>query len=70
MLRSVAFVNARIGIQKPLRVRLRGVPAMAKVAVWRAFSEKPISLPLKREGADALVTIPALAVWNCGWLGF
>ena len=70
VLRSVAFLNARIDRQKPMRVRLRRVPSAAKATVWRAFHEKPTILPLTREGADALVTIPALAAWNCGWLGF
>ena len=69
-LRSVVFANARIGIQKPICVRLRGVPPTVTTVVWRAFNEKSTTLPLKREGADALVTIPALAAWNYGWLGF
>ena len=68
-LRSVAFVNARIDAQEPVRVRLRGVPAEATSAVWRAFRENPVVLPLARDGGDALVTIPVLSAWNCGWLG-
>ena len=67
-LRSVAFVNARIDAQKPVRVRLRGVMKGTKSAVWRAFRETPVSLSLERDGADAVVTIPALSAWNCGWL--
>jgi hypothetical protein len=42
-LRSVAFVNTRIDVQKPLRIRLRGVPPHVKSATWRAFHEKPIT---------------------------
>ena len=67
-LRSVAFVNARIDVQKPVRVRLRGVMKGTESAVWRAFRETPVSLSLERDGADAVVTIPALSAWDCGWL--
>ena len=67
-LRSVALINARIDIQKPVRIRLRGVPPKATSAIWRAFRESPATLPLERDGADAIVAIPALSAWNCGWL--
>ena len=68
VLRSVAFVNARIDVQKPAKVRLRGVSPKATSAVWRAFHATPKSLPLERDGADTVVVIPALSAWNCGWL--
>jgi len=67
-LRSVAFVNARIDVQKPLRIRLRGVPPKVKSATWRAFHEKPIAIPIERQGDDAMAVIPKLSAWNCGWL--
>ena len=67
-LRSVAFVNARIDVQKPVRIRLRGVFRKATSAVWHALRESPRRLQLERDGTDALVTIPALSAWNCGWL--
>ncbi len=67
-LRSVALVNARIDEQKPVVLRLRGVPPGAK-ATWWAFHGKPVMLPLGRlPGGDASVTIPAITAWNCGWL--
>ena len=69
-LRSVAFVNARIDVQKSLRIRLRGVPADVKSATWRAFHEKPLSVPVKRQGTDVVATLPSLSAWNCGWLSF
>ena len=69
VLRSVAFVNARIDVQKPLRVRLRGVPADVKSATWRAMHGIRVDLALERDGADAFATIPALAAWSCGWIG-
>ena len=67
-LRSVAFVNARIDVQKPVRVRLRGVPVDVKSASWRALREGPVVVPVVRQGEDAEVTIPAIAPWSCGWL--
>lgn len=68
-LRSVALVNARIDTQKPVRLRLRGVPPDVKSATWRAFHEKPAVLTVERlDGGDSAVTIPVIAAWNCGWL--
>ena len=68
-LRSVAFVNARIDEQKPLRLRLRGVPVGAQ-ATWWALRSKPVALPVEPlSGGEAGVTIPSLSAWNCGWLG-
>ena len=69
-LRSVAFVNARIDVQKSLRIRLRGVPADVKSATWRAFHEKTLSVPIERQGTDVVATLPSLSAWNCGWLSF
>ena len=67
-LRSVAFVNARIDFQRPIRMRLRGVPAGADGATWWALREKPVSLPLVRNGGETLVEMPSVSAWNCGWL--
>ena len=67
-LRSVAFVNARIDVQQPLRVRLRGVPVGVKSATWRALRRQPVDVSIERRGADAEATIPAIAPWSCGWL--
>jgi hypothetical protein len=67
-LRSVALLNARIDVQKPARLRLRGVPHGTTSAVWHALRGKSVSLSLERDGADAMATIPALSAWNCGWL--
>ena len=67
-LRSVALLNARIDVQKPARLRLRGVPQGTTSAVWHALRGKPVSVSLERDGADAMATIPALSAWNCGWL--
>jgi hypothetical protein len=68
-LRSVALVNSRIDVQRPVRLRLRNVPSGVKSATWRAFHQKPEVLPVERlEGGDAAVTVPPLSAWNCGWL--
>ena len=70
-LRTVLLLNARIEAQKPLPLRLRSLAVSGEAknqAVWRAFGEKPVTLPLRRNGADALVEIPALGAWSAGWL--
>ena len=67
-LRSVAFVNTRIDVQNPLRIRMRGVPPDVKTATWRAIHGKPVAIPVERQGNDAVAVIPKLSAWNCGWL--
>ena len=42
-----------------------GPPA---AVVWRAIGEKPTTLPVLREGGNALVTVPPLQPWSAGWL--
>ena len=37
-------------------------------AVWRAFGAPSVTLALRREGTDLLVTIPELQPWSAGWL--
>ena len=67
-LRSVALVNARIDTQKPVTLRLRGVPSGVETATWWAFHADPVVLPLTRAGGEVTIRIPALTAWNCGWL--
>ena len=67
-LRSVALVNARIDTQKPVTLRLRGVPSGVETATWWAFHADPVVLPLMRVGGETTIRIPALTAWNCGWL--
>jgi hypothetical protein len=69
-LRTVAFINARIDVQKQLTLRLRGVPSGTAAAIWHEMRCKPVRLELKRDGRDALVTVPSVGAWNGGWLGF
>ncbi len=70
-LRTVMMLNARIDAQKPARLRLRNLALPGEAqnsAVWHAFGEKPVTIPVLREGADARVTIPPLQPWSAGWL--
>jgi hypothetical protein len=67
-LRSVMALNTTIDRQQPVRLRLRGVDPARTTAEWHALGEKPVSLPVDRDGADAFVTLPVLAPWNAGWL--
>lgn len=67
-LRSVAFVNARIDVQMPAALQLRGVPEGVEFATWRALRTAPVVLPVARVGSDCLVRVPELSAWNCGWL--
>ena len=67
-LATVAILNASIDLQDSVRVRLRGVPSAVTTGVWWALHEKPVTLQIERQGSDAVVTVPALAAWNCGWL--
>ena len=67
-LRSVVAINESIGLQNPVRLRLRGVAPGRSAAVWRAFDEPPVELPISRDGVDSLVTLPPVRGWNCGWI--
>ena len=67
-LRSVMLENARIDVQQPLTLRLRGVPKSIDRATWWALRGKAVELPIEKSGDDALVTIPQLSAWNCGCL--
>ena len=67
---SIAFVNCSIDRQDPVGVRLRGVPAMANVAVWHLPESGPVQLPLAREESVVRVTIPRIGAWGCGYLTF
>ena len=65
---SVVFVNTTIGETAPVRLRLRGVAAGVKKAVWAAFDSKDVVIPVVREGGEAVVTIPSVSAWNGGYL--
>ena len=67
-LKSVMMLNARIDVQRPVTLALRGVPADVTSATWRAFHNPPVILPLRREGGETLVTLPEISAWNAGWL--
>ena len=67
---SVVFVNAAIDVADPVRLRFRGVPASAKKAVWSAIDAEDVPLPVVRDGADAVVTLPPVPAWYGGYVFF
>ncbi len=69
-LATVAIVNASIDRQEPVTVRLRGVPADAKAAVWHQPEADDVEIALVRDGADARVRLPRIGAWECGYLSF
>ena len=69
-LASVVFIHAGIGTTPSVRMRLRGVPAAAKRAVWSALDAKDVELEIERDGADAIVTIPPVSAWTGGYVFF
>ena len=66
-LRTVAVINCSIDVQDPVAVRLRGVPADANVA-WVPLHGERAALAVVREGAEAVITLPAVGAWDCGYL--
>ena len=67
-LRSVALINTAIDTQPPTTLRLRGCPTGITHIEWLTPREKPLSLTVRREGQDVLITLPAVAPWQVGWL--
>ena len=69
-LASVMFVNTSIGRSRPVRMRLRGVPASATKAVWSALDAEDVLLEIVRDGNDAVVTLPSVPAWTGGYVFF
>ena len=69
-LATVANVNASIDRQDPVTVRLRGVPADAKAAVWHQPEAGDVEIALVRDGSDVRVRLPRIGAWACGYLSF
>ena len=69
-LATVAFVNASIDRQDPVAIRLRGVPANAKTAVWRQPEAEDVEIALTRDREDVLMRLPRIGAWECGYLSF
>ncbi|HPA16709.1 MAG TPA: hypothetical protein PLU30_03100 [Verrucomicrobiae bacterium] len=67
-LRSVTVLNASIGTQKPVTLRLRGCRETLTTLSWILPNEKPVTLPIRREERDALVTLPTIGPWQIGWM--
>ena len=69
-LATVAIVNVSIDRLDPVTMRLRGVPADAKAAVWRQPEAGDVAIALVRDGADVRVRLPRIGAWECGYLSF
>lgn len=69
-LATLAVVNTSIDRQDPVVVRLRGVPADAKTAVWRQPEADDVEIVLARDGKDVRVRLPRIGAWECGYLSF
>lgn len=69
-LATLAIVNSSIDRQDPVVVRLRGVPADAKTAVWRQPEADDVEIVLARDGKDVRVRLPRIGAWECGYLSF
>ena len=67
---TLALVNASIDRQDPVTVRLRGVPADARTAVWHQPEAEPVAVGIARSGAEARVRLPRVDAWECGYLDF
>lgn len=71
ILKTFVMVNTTIDFSDSIRVKLRGVKTGVTKAIWHALDEKPIELPLeKKENAEAVLTLPALAAWSAAWVEF
>ena len=67
---TLALVNASIDRQDSVVVRLRGVPANAKGAVWHQPEADPVELALERRAGETRVRLPRIGAWECGYLDF
>jgi len=67
-LRSVTLLNASIDVQPPVTLRLRGCPEGLARMSWLTPKEKPVTIAVRWEDRDALVTLPAVGPWQIGWL--
>ncbi len=67
-LKSVTLLNATIDAQPPVTLRLRGCPEGLERMEWLVPKEKPVTVAVRWEAKDALVTLPAVGPWQIGWL--
>lgn len=67
-LRSVTVLNATIDVQPPVTLRLRGCADGLERMEWITPKERPVTVAVRWEAKDALVTLPAVGPWQLGWL--
>ncbi|MBQ3749215.1 MAG: hypothetical protein II863_17545 [Kiritimatiellae bacterium] len=69
-LKTVTFVNTTLDSSWPTRLKLRGVSADMTAATWYGLDGTIESCPVAHDGSEAFVTIPEVAPWDGGYLGF
>lgn len=69
-LATLALVNASIDRQDPIGIRLRGVPADVRTAVWHQPEAAPVPLGLERRDGETFIRLPRIGAWECGYLAF
>ncbi len=67
---TLALINTSIDRQDAVDVLLRYVDESAEFAIWHQPEHKPLSIPIKREGATVRLTLPRIGAWECGYLSF
>lgn len=67
---TLAIVNASIDRQDPVVVRLRGVPADVTAVRWHQPEAACAELAVARRAGEALVRLPRIGAWECGYLSF
>ena len=68
---TLAIVNASIDRQDPVVVRLRGVSADVKVALWhQPEADGVVALAVSHCNGEARVRLPRIGAWECGYLSF
>ena len=67
-LRSVVLLNASLDTQPPVTLRLRGCREGLETMEWLTPKERPVTIAVRWEAKDVLVTLPAVGPWQLGWL--
>ncbi len=67
-LRSVTVLNASLDTQPPMTLRLRGCGEGMETMEWITPKERPVTIVVRWENKDAMVTLPAVGPWQLGWL--
>ncbi|MCE2615917.1 MAG: hypothetical protein ACTTJK_06055 [Phocaeicola sp.] len=66
-LRSVLLLNCSISDQGETTIRLRGCSDKTKF-IYHEHGKSDVTLTLKKDGQDILVTVPGVDDWMVGWI--